>query len=85
MAKEPEEIPEETKAEVPVDQQWDAPWPDPALDPPGQPVAPAPWEAELDAFWQNVLFNVSSKVETPIHNFLHAETEALRARLKSLF
>jgi len=40
---------------------------------------------EIEAFWSNVLLNVSSKVETPIHNFLHSETEALKVRLKNLF
>ena len=44
----------------------------------------APWEAEVERFWQNVVLNVSTKVETPIHNFLHAEKEALKARLKQL-
>ncbi|WP_257306301.1 hypothetical protein [Geothrix campi] len=47
-------------------------------------IPPAPWEAEIDAFWQNILANVSAKVETPIHNFLREETEALKARLKAL-
>ena len=41
--------------------------------------------AEVDTFWQNVFANVSSKIETPLHNYLHAETEALKARLKALF
>jgi hypothetical protein len=43
------------------------------------------WEAEVEVFWQNVLLNVSAHVETPIHNFLHAEKEALKARLKLHF
>lgn len=83
MPDEPEEIQPEVEP-VPVGKQWDAPWPDPALDPPDVPRAPAPWEAELDTFWQNVLANVSAKVETPIHNFLREETEALKARLKAV-
>ena len=41
--------------------------------------------AEVDTFWQNVFANVSSKIETPLHNYLHAETEALKSRLKALF
>ncbi len=53
--------------------------------PAGEAQAPAPWETELNTFWQNLLANVSPYVETSIHNFLHSETEALRARLKSLF
>jgi len=43
------------------------------------------WEREIEVFWANVFANVSSKVETPIHNYLLTETEALKARLKSLF
>lgn len=49
------------------------------------PIPAAPWEAEVDAFLQNLLANVSPRVETSIHNHLFAETEALRARLKLLF
>ena len=55
------------------------------------PVAPEPvtplaqWEIEVETFWKNVFANVSSKVETPIHNYLLTETEALKARLKALF
>lgn len=41
--------------------------------------------AEVDAFWANVLANVSAHVETPIHNYLHAEKEALKARISQLF
>ena len=26
---------------------------------------------EIEVFWSNVFANVSSKVETPIHNYLH--------------
>lgn len=54
-------------------------------------VAPAPavslaqWEIEVETFWKNVFANVSNKVETPIHNYLLTETEALKARLKALF
>jgi hypothetical protein len=52
---------------------------------PATPAEIPAWEAEIEAFWQNILINVSSKVETPIHNYLHAEKEALKARLKQLF
>ena len=41
--------------------------------------------AEVDTFWANVVANVSARVETPIHNFIHAEKEALKARLSALF
>jgi hypothetical protein len=70
-----------TPEPIPVEKQWDAPWPDPALDPPDKPA----WEIEIETFWANVFANVSNKVETPIHNYLLTETEALKARLKALF
>ena len=63
--------------------------PEPVPSPSPQPEAPPPvlaqWEIEIETFWKNVFANVSSKVETPIHNYLLSETEALKARLKSLF
>ena len=40
---------------------------------------------EIEVFWANVFSNVSGRVETSVHNYLHTETEALKARLKSLF
>lgn len=40
---------------------------------------------EVDTFWANVIANVSARVETPIHNYLHDEKEALKARLSVLF
>lgn len=40
---------------------------------------------EIEVFWSNVFANVSAKVETPIHNYLHAEKEALKARVEALF
>ena len=46
---------------------------------------PSQWEREIEVFWANVFANVSTKVETPIHNYLLTETEALKARLKALF
>lgn len=53
---------------------------------PEQQAAPVPaWEAEVDVLWQNLLVNVSARVETPIHNFLHDEVQALKARLAALF
>lgn len=45
---------------------------------------PAAWEAEVHAFWENIVRNVSTQVATPIHNFIHAEVEALKARLKAI-
>ena len=39
---------------------------------------------EVEVFWANILANVSDKVETPIHNFILAETEALKARISAL-
>lgn len=41
--------------------------------------------AEVDAMWLAIFTNVSNRVETPIHNFLHNEKEALKARLSALF
>lgn len=52
---------------------------------PASPAAIPAWEAEIEAFWQNILLNVSSKVETPIHNFLRSEIDALKARLRAHF
>ena len=37
---------------------------------------------EIEVFWANVFSNVSGRVETSVHNYLHTETEALKARLK---
>ena len=76
MAKEPEEIQPEAEP-VHFEDETGAAFP-------ADPTPPAPWEAEIDAFWQNILANVSAKVETPVHNFLREETEALKARLKAL-
>ena len=56
----------------------------PIAEPVPPDVIPA-WEAEIDCFWQNIFVNVSSKVDTPTHNYLLTEIEALKARLKSLF
>ena len=78
MAKEPVQTHEEAPAE-PVAAPVVAPAPQPA---PGVPLAP--WEAEIEVFWQNVVLNVSPHVETSIHNFLHDELAALKARLKSI-
>ena len=57
------------------------PFPDPGLT----TAPPSAWEIEIERFWQNVFTNVSGKVETSVHNYLHTETEALKARLKALF
>ncbi len=77
MSKEPKEAPQTLDGS-----------PDETLAPAGEDQAPEPvltaWEQEIERFWQNVVLNVSTKVETPIHNFLHAEKEALKARLKQL-
>ena len=40
---------------------------------------------EIEAFWESFRANVSSKVETPVHNFMHGEKEALKARISALF
>lgn len=40
---------------------------------------------EIEAFWENIRANVSSHIETPLHNFMHAEKEALKARIAALF
>ena len=41
--------------------------------------------AEVDVLWGNVFANVSSRVETPIHNYLESEIQALKARIVALF
>ena len=81
MDQEPEVLTESQDATV-------AP-PEPVAASEPQPDAPAPvlaqWEVEVETFWRNVFANVSGRVETSVHNYLLTETEALKARLKSLF
>lgn len=85
MAEDPEPLTTEVPPEAPVSL---AGMPDETPAPAGGALAPvgppAPWEAEIEAFWTNVLTNVSPRVETPIHNLLFDETEALKVRLRAL-
>jgi len=41
--------------------------------------------AEIDALWAAILVNISSRVETPIHNFIHDEYQSLKDRITKLF
>jgi hypothetical protein len=41
--------------------------------------------AEVEAMWQSLFANVCNQVDTRIHNFMHGEKEALKARISALF
>ena len=83
MIEEPEESTSEQQSEPSASVL--APVPLPVENNPAPESTVRTWEDEVDAFWQNLCMNVMPRLDTDVHNFIHAEKESLKARLKAFF